>query len=355
MGIMKPLPSVTQSIVDTNGKPTKDFYNWLKTIQGAGGGGSSGSILAVPATTFFVSASGNDTTGDGLTTGTAWATIQKAIDVIYTYNWGGQVITLDVGAGSFANFAIIGLGIGSAGSSGVDQTGIVLVGAGSGSTTIAAGSVLRGARLNLSAVTVDCTAAANAFDGDAASNLVLASDVIFSGNSASAIALSFNQFSSVIQDGNVSLAGTIGAYFLGFASANYEQNSGALTVNSGATVSTLLTLDTLSNYHFFGGSIVVSGTTNSNAYVASGGSIVAGFGGVAIDTLWTAGGGEAGILASGARGEDAVSAATVTSSGGTVALTTGSNAYSAVATLTVTGGTPTTGTVSITELRQQQV
>jgi hypothetical protein len=304
-------------------------------------------ISVIPSTSWFVSAAGSDS-NTGQSAGSPFLTIQHAINVILGYLFGGQVITLHVGAGSFAAFIMTGLGQGASGSGSLDELGIVLVGAGSGSTTIAAGSTLRGARLNLSACTADCTAAAAAFMGDAYSTLVLTSDVIFSGNSSSAIALNFNQFSSIIQNGNVTLTGTIGTYCSGFAFVNYEQNGGALTVGGGATVSTLFNFDIISNYHFFGGSVVVSGTTNGNAYIAEGQSIINGFGAIALDTIWTGGGGEAGVVTTGGRSESAVSAPTVASSGGTVALTPGSNAYSAQAVLTVTGGSPTAGTVSIT-------
>ncbi|MGB8631343.1 MAG: hypothetical protein WCD69_18490, partial [Xanthobacteraceae bacterium] len=66
------------------------------------------------------------------------------------------------------------------------------------------------------------------------------------------------------------------------------------------------------------------------------------------DTIWTAGGGETGVVQTGARSDGAISAPTVASSGGSVALTSGSNTYSAQAVLTVTGGSPSSGTVSIT-------
>lgn len=49
-------------------------------------------------TTYYVRAAGNDTTGDGLSAGTAWRTIQKAHDTIPA----GSII--NVGAGRFPNF-----------------------------------------------------------------------------------------------------------------------------------------------------------------------------------------------------------------------------------------------------------
>lgn len=51
----------------------------------------------VPQTTFFVNSStGSDTTGDGLSTGTAWLTLGHAVSVLATYNLGGQTITVQM-------------------------------------------------------------------------------------------------------------------------------------------------------------------------------------------------------------------------------------------------------------------
>jgi hypothetical protein len=54
--------------------------------------------IVISNTTFFVNNStGNDTTGDGLTSGTAWATIAHAIKVISTFNLGGNTVTIQLG------------------------------------------------------------------------------------------------------------------------------------------------------------------------------------------------------------------------------------------------------------------
>jgi hypothetical protein len=52
--------------------------------------------------TIYVSPTGNDTTGNGLTPGAAFATIQTAINVVYTnYDWNGHVCTIQLADGTY--------------------------------------------------------------------------------------------------------------------------------------------------------------------------------------------------------------------------------------------------------------
>jgi|SRR5215469_10301183 len=52
----------------------------------------------------YVSPTGNDTTGDGLTTGTAWATMQHAWNtIINNYDLSGHNITVNVAAGTYTS------------------------------------------------------------------------------------------------------------------------------------------------------------------------------------------------------------------------------------------------------------
>ena len=52
--------------------------------------------------TIYVSPTGSDTTGNGLTPGTAFATIQTAINVVYTnYDWNGHVCTIQLADGTY--------------------------------------------------------------------------------------------------------------------------------------------------------------------------------------------------------------------------------------------------------------
>jgi len=60
-------------------------------------------VVAEPGTTYYVSAAGDDDTGDG-TVGNPWRTIQKAIDAL---NFTGDGDTIMVGAGEYDAFAAV--------------------------------------------------------------------------------------------------------------------------------------------------------------------------------------------------------------------------------------------------------
>jgi len=74
---------------------------WSEVAAPAGGGART--VLAV-ATTFYVATTGNDTTGDGLTAGTAFATLQKAWDNLCDkYDCAGQATTIQLSAGVYTS------------------------------------------------------------------------------------------------------------------------------------------------------------------------------------------------------------------------------------------------------------
>ena len=100
-----------------------------------------GNVLDVPqrerltgARTYYVRSDGSDG-NDGLTddAGGAFLTIQKAVDTVAALDRSTYGVTIQVGAGSFANVVVSGWGPGS--------QSVVINGAGAGSTTIAGSNV----------------------------------------------------------------------------------------------------------------------------------------------------------------------------------------------------------------------
>jgi hypothetical protein len=78
---------------DVNGKVAL----LLSAVQGAGG-----RIRLSADTTFYVSTTGNDSTGTGLTVGSPWLTIQHALDVIQkSYDIAGWTATIQLADGTY--------------------------------------------------------------------------------------------------------------------------------------------------------------------------------------------------------------------------------------------------------------
>jgi hypothetical protein len=94
---------------------------------GGGSGGSSGRTLLTSDRVYYVRATGSDS-NDGLTTGTAFATPQKALDELSKLDGGGLYSgTVDIGAGSFPPIVLRPC---------VGFSEVLIAGAGTGSTTI---------------------------------------------------------------------------------------------------------------------------------------------------------------------------------------------------------------------------
>jgi len=99
-----PPPDIVANYVDEKGKPSKDFFNWIRSLYAAvlsgGGAGATPSI-------FYVRADGDDTAGDG-TSGKPFSTLQKAIDVAVTYDANGTDVVIDIGEGTFNGATVTG-------------------------------------------------------------------------------------------------------------------------------------------------------------------------------------------------------------------------------------------------------
>jgi hypothetical protein len=80
--------------------------------------------------TYYVRTTGSDS-NDGLSSGAAFLTIGKAINVCKTIDFFGYVVTIDIGSGTFSEKVVPGSNVGQA-----SAGDLVLSGAGSGSTTV---------------------------------------------------------------------------------------------------------------------------------------------------------------------------------------------------------------------------
>jgi hypothetical protein len=80
--------------------------------------------------TYYVRTTGSDS-NDGLSSGAAFLTIQKALNVCKTIDFSGYTVTIDVGSGTFSGQVTGGVMVGQGG-----YANLVISGAGSGSTTV---------------------------------------------------------------------------------------------------------------------------------------------------------------------------------------------------------------------------
>jgi hypothetical protein len=71
-------------------------------------GGLTRHLLSAPLT-LYVSPTGNDITGDGLSPETAYATPQAAINYLHSIDCGGQVVTVQLAHGTYPQFSVANL------------------------------------------------------------------------------------------------------------------------------------------------------------------------------------------------------------------------------------------------------
>lgn len=128
------------------------------------------------STTFYVSTTGNDSTGNGLTSGTAWATVS------YAYSWiqqnvdcNGYTVTIQLADGTYTGQALLsgtlhGLGNGSVvlqGNSGTPGNVVI------STTSQDAISVTKGAKVNIKGIKVATTTSGNGINVDTLSFVFL--------------------------------------------------------------------------------------------------------------------------------------------------------------------------------------
>jgi len=100
----------------------------------------NGAVQISANAAYFVNASTGSDSNDGLTSGTAFATIQKAVDTVSAFNLGGTEAVINVAAGSYARFSCKSLTGGTCRILGAGATTII-DGSGSGSCITNAGTV----------------------------------------------------------------------------------------------------------------------------------------------------------------------------------------------------------------------
>ncbi len=303
----------------------------------------SGNAKLGPATDLYVSASGNDTSGNG-TSAYPYATIQKAAEKIQVFNSATTEYTIHVGVGSFAAATYID----SSGTLGPKPIAsrITIVGNSKTTTTLSGSgtdTVLSLVEMNvpltlqkLGFTSGKATGSGGAIDATGTFDLAI-TDCAFSGNQATG------------DGGAIYLSGTIDCVISGSTfGTNSAVNGGAIYANTGVSLDISGTTMSSNISSGYGGAIYSKGsvTVQSDSTISSNGS--------SGTTVTTAGGGiyvtSAGSLDmagtvsqnSATNGGGIMSGANVTLSG-TVSkntATSGGGVYlSGSAILTVDGGT----------------
>ena len=197
-------------------------------------------------TTFYVATTGNDSTGNG-TSGTPWATIQKAINVLSSgYDLAGYTATISVAAGTYtSNATIVGLLVGQEG-----PGALVLQGNGTCNITTSTASTCFGFIQGAMATVQGFTFSASA-SGAIAMQIIDRGTLIFIGN---------NTFGSF----------TAGKHIALFDGACAKFYNSAITITGGA--SNFLSLDGMSYFNATSGTntVTLTGTPAfSTAFVSA--------------------------------------------------------------------------------------
>lgn len=220
------------SEVDNNtSDPDTGGANWFFIQLGS----SANYVAIVPQTTFFVdNTTGSDTTGNGLTSGTAWQTIQHAVSVLSTFNLNGNTVTIQLGTvgtypgqlniNSPGNGTLVingnpaaqstytisatpsaGTGVVNVGSGSVSLVGVTVRNSSGGATTTCI--LCNTSAVSLQDVTVSATSGTLALISASVSGAITlrSGNIIASGASS---CLSITSGGSIIQTNNVNVTGT---------------------------------------------------------------------------------------------------------------------------------------------------
>ncbi len=247
---------------------------------------SASSILSVirtrltTALTIYVATTGNDTTGTGLV-GAPYATIQKAVDVLYkNYDMAGYAVTISVAAGTYAAGATLsGRATGQ-----LLTSDITIQGNGacniSQTTTADAFKLQGGARARVAGFTISSTTNSNAFVAiDTGTVLTLGSGITF-GATGTANHILANYGAVVYANGiSITITGAAGrhAYASNNAVINIVGNSYTITGTPAFSLS-FVSADTMGN--ILGNGSTFSGSATGQRYAQNG-----------LSLIWTSSGG----------------------------------------------------------------
>lgn len=230
-------------------------------------------VLRSPRT-YFVSTTGSDSTGDGLTSGTAFATVAQAASVIYqTLDLASQTVTIQLADGTYSQVSLAGvpLGLGTASlilSGNTGTPGNVVI-----STTSQDALVLtNGARLTIQGIKLQTATSGNGISLDGGSALAVGS-----GNQFGACATRGVQCvggSSYTIGSSYTLAGDMPTHVnVAGAGSRVVHNSGAIDATGRAFSGHFVECHENASYSKNGGSYVTTSSTGGRYFVYTGGVI----------------------------------------------------------------------------------
>lgn len=316
------------------------------------------STATLPSTGYYVNASTGSDSNNGLTSGTAFATLRHAVETASKYSWAGitNAVTINLAAGTYPGFEFVN----TSGLCGdiATQTPFLFISGASPSTTIisnssssAANWCILGANSNiiLTNVQIQTSGTAGSFGLllEDHSQIGSTGPVTFSGGSSTATAIYAEQGSLVSMQGTVTVSGTY-QYVFSAITSSIVQAMPPVVISG--TVSSLAHLDSVSSLTVNSGSSI-TGSVSAQPIFCNGNSYVGNYTGTngffnisGYKNIMSGGG----LLSPGAT-PTTFGTPVGLGSTGTLSYVTGSNARSGRVTLAPSGTSPgNTGNFSVT-------
>ena len=323
------------------------------------GGSSSPVVIKIPQDTLYVRSTGSDTTGDGLTTGTAFLTIQHAVDAVFSYDLNSGAVTIDVGPGNFDGAAITGPIRGAASGSNGSAGALIIKGDSNTTTNINgppaigdwAGAVFcflaeNWVLVELQAMNINVPSGKYGFYLQTFGNGTLKGmRMTGADNTCTGCHAEGYSFFEIADASPCEVDGTFGGFIEVGANAHWLHDSGTINING--TVDRVLYADSLSDIRLLttdAFALVGSGSiAGTHPYTISGNSMFSGK--EHYDTIF----GKIGSIATGARTDGVCTPAAITSTSGlgSGSATVTGNANGGVITLSPTGSPSGSGSVTV--------